>query len=282
MTRAKSVKTTAAKQSKVKHQTISSMFAQAEKNIDTVQTQLRDKNGKSRTGERLLAIERSMLEDSDTEPGPSKTHNKPRKTKSGRAKKANKAGKVTKRAPRARKVRQTESEKLLALSECYQLTPSAEHTFELLEYYSKHHTLTCEPAVLRELLRMSHKFMTNGAPKSKIRGILGYFTRNPLMQTWMKTNQILAVTASLEHRNTFKSDIEIPFDRIVDQTTILRLRGNPHNQDKIQIMEAKVNRLKTTKSRTKNVNTRPQAVEAHEGTYEGMPGLGSLDNLFIE
>ena len=266
MTRGKSAKSQAAATKKRRGRIISSLFANAENNVDKVQSQLQNQK-RSKTAERLLAIEQSMLQSSDSDNTEVQVRRNPTKR--------------TKKAPKPRKDRQSESEKLLALSDCYQLTPSAQQTFELIEHYSKHHTLTCEPAVLRELLRMSHKFMTPGAPKSKIRGILGYFTRNPVMTTWMKTNQILKVTASIEKKNTFKTDVEIPFDRVVDQTTILRLNGNPHNQQKIQLMDAKVARLKTQPPKTKKAKPATTG-EAIEGTYEGMPGLGSLDNLFID
>ena len=122
--------------------------------------------------------------------------------------------------------------------------------------------------------------MITGAPKSKIRGILGYFTRNPIMTTWMKTNQILQITASLEKRNTFRSDLEMPLERIAEQTTILSLSCNPHNQSKIQIMDSKKQRLRITKAKKQAEPLQIQS--SNENTFTGMPGLSSLDNLFVD
>ena len=117
--------------------------------------------------------------------------------------------------------------------------------FEILEQYCKNHAVTAEPAVLRELLRNTHRSLAPGPPKSKIRGILAYFTRTSMMVTWMKLARVLKIMAEREKVRTFvPARKEIPFDRVVDSTTLLQMSTNPAYHERIQIMDAKIERLK--------------------------------------
>ena len=129
------------------------------------------------------------------------------------------------------------------------LGDSALQALEILETYTKQHLLSCEPAVLRELLRTTLKFLPNGVVKTKIRGILAYFTRNPATKTFMRLAKILETVAKAEDITTFVKPKEVPFDRIVDETTILRISGREDNIDLFEITDAKIERLKKSRPR---------------------------------
>ena len=184
---------------------------------------------------------------------------------------SNKKAKTTKvaKAKRTKRVRLSDSEKLLAAlqADMFVLNSGTEQMLELLEEYTKRHLVDSEPYVLRELLRALLRVMPNGTAKSKIRGILGYFTRSPIMKTYMKLAKVMQTVAKTAHKTTFASEKIIPYDRIVDDTTILRLNGNPRYQERITIMDAKVERLKVPK---KAGNRGPQ------NDPETMPSLESL------
>ena len=156
--------------------------------------------------------------------------------------------------PRNPRVKMSETEKLLQLCQDknYEGSISGDHMFEILENYVKYHVVSAEPFVLRELLRSTHKALPAGPPKSKIRGLLLYFTRVPIMVTWMKLSGILKVMADRKKVTTFVNERkEVPFDRIVDSTTLLTMATNPRYQERIELMDAKISRLKTTNPQKK-------------------------------
>ena len=144
-----------------------------------------------------------------------------------------------------RRTRKTNAEKFedLCRSQTSLLSGSAFQVFEILEDYTKHHLISCEPAVFRELLRTTLKFLPQGIVKTKIRGILAYYTRSSITKTFMKLAQILETVSTVEDITTFKSEKEVPFDRIVDQTTILRISGKPQLAENFEILNGKVERL---------------------------------------
>ena len=156
------------------------------------------------------------------------------------------------------RVKKSSAEKFeeLCKSQINCITNSTLQVFEILEDYTKHHLLSCEPIVLRELLRSALKFLPSGIVKTKIRGILSYYTRMPISKTFMKLAQVLEIVAKTEKLTTFTTPKEIPFDRIVDQTTILRVVGRPQNNEKISIINDKVDRLKK-KGPTNKINELP-------------------------
>ena len=170
---------------------------------------------------------------------------------------------LKKTTSKAKKVKQTLSDSEKLIKACNELGYSAPqsgiHMFEILEQYCKNHAVTAEPAVLRELLRSTHKMLSPGPPKSKIRGILAYFTRSPIMVTWMKLARVLKIMAEREKVRTFvPAKKEIPFDRVVDSTTLLQLSTSPAYQERIQIMDAKIERLKTPHSKIKTLKNSDQ------------------------
>lgn len=140
----------------------------------------------------------------------------------------------------------SESENLLleCQSKNYKLTDKAIHALEILEEYTKRHVVSVEPVVLREILRTAHRMLPPGPPKSKIRGILVFLTRSSIMVTWMKISRVLKVLGELNRVNTFSKPKEIPFDRIVDSTTLLQMSTNPRYEERIEIADAKIQRLK--------------------------------------
>ena len=127
----------------------------------------------------------------------------------------------------------------------YAIGPEGSQVLAVLEDYCKRHFSSMEPWVLRELLRVAHKSLPKGAPKSKIRGILGYFTRSNSTKNWMKIAMVLRAVASQEKVKTFVQPKEIPFDRVVDESEILSMSGNPRYTERIEVMDAKIQRLKT-------------------------------------
>ena len=178
----------------------------------------------------------------------------------------------TKKVRRPKK-KQSESEKLR--EECtetgYTVGEAAAQILEILEEYTKRHLMSMEPWVLRELLRAAHKIMPAGAPKSKIRGLLGYFTRTSCTKTWMKLANILKVLADCEGKTTFARVKEVPFDRIVDETTILQMSANPRYQDRVELIDAKIERLKgPVRAKKVNPTNRQESGEEHSST-EGPP-----------
>ena len=137
----------------------------------------------------------------------------------------------------------------------YKCTDKGTHMLEILENYCKYHVLSAEPEVLRELLRATHKMLPKGPPKTKIRGILCYFTRTPIMGTWMKLARVLKVLADQNGVTTFvKPQKEIPFDRVVDSTTILTISANPRNEDRIKIMDTCIARIKENARKTEKIS----------------------------
>ena len=106
--------------------------------------------------------------------------------------------------------------------------------------------------MLRELLRTTLKFLPNGVVKTKIRGILAYFTRNPATKTFMRLAKILETVARAENVTTFVKPKEVPFDRIVDETTILKIAGREDNMELFEITDGKIERLKRPKPTTTN------------------------------
>ena len=141
----------------------------------------------------------------------------------------------------------SESENLLleCQSKKYELTNEATHALEILEEYTKRHVVSVEPVVLREILRTTHRVLPPGPPKSKIRGILVFLTRTNIMVTWMKISRALKVLGELHRVNTFSKPKEIPFDRIVDSTTLLQMSSNPRYEERIEIADAKIQRMRT-------------------------------------
>lgn len=158
-----------------------------------------------------------------------------------------KTSKVTKPRRRRQRSRGNEVQKFEELCELQSnlIGESALQILEILETYTKYHLLSCEPAVLRELLRASLKFIPKGVVHTKLRGILAFFTRNPSVKTFMKLAQILEGVAKAEGESTFVEDKEVPFDRIVDQTTIIRMSGRQISH--FELIDAKINRLKIAK-----------------------------------
>ena len=88
------------------------------------------------------------------------------------------------------------------------------------------------------------------------------------MQTWMKLSRVLKVIADTKKITTFVSDRkEIPFDRVVDSTTLLTMATNPRYQERIELMDAKIERLK--------VPTKTKVAKSRQ-TASDMPSLESL------
>ena len=153
---------------------------------------------------------------------------------------------AVKKARKKRAPKLTGEEKLVQECEetAFQITPEGQQMLEVLETYTKAHLVTTEPFVLRELLRSAHKCMPEGPPKSKLRGILAYYTRSPIMATWSKLSQVLNAVATQENVTTFEQGKDVPGDRIVDETTILRMRANPRYADRIEVLDTKIKALK--------------------------------------
>ena len=149
-----------------------------------------------------------------------------------------------------RRPRRSEFQQLkeLCQTDSYAIGPEGSHVLAMIEDYCKRHFSSMEPWVLRELLRVAHKSLPKGAPKSKIRGILGYFTRSTSTKNWMKIAIVLRAVAAQEKVKTFVQPKEIPFDRVVDESEILSMSGNPRYMERIQVMDAKIERLKKTGS----------------------------------
>ena len=150
--------------------------------------------------------------------------------------------KRTTRAPRARKPKKTGMEKFIAESRDVQYVPTAPELqlLEILETYTKSHILSCEPWVLRELLRSTHKSMNAGPAKKKIRGVLAYFTRSSAMVTWSKISQVLrGILTATDGGETFVGEREIPYDRVVDDTKILQMAANPRYEERIELIDTK-------------------------------------------
>ena len=171
----------------------------------------------------------------------------------------------------------------------FQITPEGQQMLEILETYTKAHLVTTEPFVLRELLRSAHKCMPAGPPKSKLRGILAYYTRTPIMATWSKVSQILTAVAAQEKITTFERELDVSCDRIVDETTILRVRANPLLADRIEVLDTKIKALKRVnpknpiiKRKGKKATITKAAVnmEMEDSEEEGpsLPDLESLNN----
>ena len=162
--------------------------------------------------------------------------------------------KATKVAKPRKRVRKTDSEKLFEglQAEMFVLNNGMEQMLEVLEEYTKRHLVDTEPYVLRELLRALLRVMPDGMAKSKVRGILGYFTRTPVMKTWMKLAKVIHTIAKTAHKTTFVTEKLVPYDRVVDDTTILKINGNPRYQERITIMDAKIERLKLPKKQKPN------------------------------
>ena len=175
-------------------------------------------------------------------------------------------------AKKKRGPKKSESEKFL--EECkrknYVCSAAGVHVLEILEEYTKKHVMSGEPAVLRELLRNAHKLMPDGPPKSKIRGILVYLTRSTMVVTWMKVAKVLKAMADIKAVTTFAKPREIPFDRIVDSTTILQMSTNPKYGDRIKVMDAKIERLKGPQTGSK---------KGKKTTGERPTGMGELPSL---
>ena len=93
---------------KPQRKNVASLFAKAESNIDNVHKQLKQRP-RSRTKERLLAIEQSMLNDTDSDTS-DHTKRVP-KTKNIKQTKTRNSKGPKKHAPKPQKVRQSESEK---------------------------------------------------------------------------------------------------------------------------------------------------------------------------
>ena len=87
----------------------------------------------------------------------------------------------------------------------------------------------------------------------------------------MKLAQILQAVAKADNITSFNTGREIPFDRVVDQTTILRLSGKPQYEEKIELMDAKLLRIRKL---PKNKNT--QQKSQHQSTTEECASSQSL------
>ena len=84
----------------------------------------------------------------------------------------------------------------------------------------------------------------------------------------MKLARVLKVLAEMKKVTTFVSERkEIPFDRVVDSTTLLTMATNPRYQERIELMDAKIERLKVP---PKSKGQRSQAAASD------MPSLESL------
>ena len=68
----------------------------------------------------------------------------------------------------------------------------------------------------------------------------------------MKLAKVIVTIAKASHKTTFVVEKLVPYDRVVDDTTILRIHGNPRYQERITIMDAKVERLKLPKKQKPN------------------------------
>merc|ERR1712142_86935 len=157
-----------------------------------------------------------------------------------------KTRKITKkRGPRGPRMTESQKFKLACTESWFKVDQASNQVLELLEEYCKRHFASMEPWVLRELLRMAHKSLPVGPPKSKIRGILGYFTRSNSVKNWLKISFVLRTVAANENTTTFTGIKEIPYDRVVDESQILSLAGNPRYQERIQVMDAKIERLRS-------------------------------------
>ena len=198
------------------------------------------------------------------------------------------------RKPRApggkRAPKKTAMEKFIAESRDIQYVPTAPELqlLEILETYTKSHILTCEPWVLRELLRSTHKSMNAGPAKKKIRGILAYFTRTKAMVTWSKISQVLqGILTATDGEETFVGEREIPYDRVVDDTKILQMAANPRYEERIELIDTKIQALKRGYARDKaqmvgNANTTADFTEEMptlEDIPQGSQGLFGSQNI---
>ena len=215
-----------------------------------------------------------------------------------RTRKRARVSKVSANKPTVKKARKKRAPKLTGeeklLLECeetaFQITPEGQQMLEVLEGYTKAHLVTTEPFVLRELLRSAHKCMPAGPPKSKLRGILAYYTRSPIMVTWSKLSQVLNAVAAQENLTTFEKEKDVPGDRIVDETTILRMRANPRYADRIEVLDTKIKALKIERPAAKQnkprkkgppkaTTSRRQPTPAPSSEFdEDLPDLESFNN----
>ena len=180
---------------------------------------------------------------------------------------------------RVRRPRRSEFQKLKdsCQGEAYAIGPEGSQVLAILEDYCKRHFSSMEPWVLRELLRVAHKSLPKGAPKSKIRGILGYFTRSNSTKNWMKIAIVLRAVAAQEKVKTFVQPKEIPFDRVVDESEILSMSGNPRYLERIQVMDAKIERLKNQGSTVRLAAIAGE--ENNSGETSTPQGTGNTEGL---